>query len=157
MTRLYACSRKGVRAIGFAPQGHWNTTTLVAAMTMQSPIAPMVLDGPMDTIAFHAYVEHFLIPSLPPGSILVMDNLAPHKSPKIARMLEDAQAEFLPLPPYSPDFNPIEVLWSMIKAHLRSVTPRTKEQLYAVIASGLAQVTPANTRAFFDHVVCINS
>lgn len=124
-------------------------------MTMQSPIAPMVLDGPMDTLAFQAYVEHFLIPALPPQSILVMDNLPPHKSPKIARMLAAAQVELWPLPPYSPDFNPIELLWSKVKNHLRSAEARTKEELHNAVASALAQVTPADTTAFFDHVVGI--
>lgn len=157
MTRLYARSRKGERAVGFAPQGHWNTTTLVAAMTVQSPIAPMVLDGPMDTLAFQAYVEHFLVPALPPGAILVMDNLPAHKSPRIAQMLADAQIELWPLPPYSPDFNPIEMLWSKVKNDLRSAKPRTKEELYTAIASALAQVTPSNTKSFFDHVVGIIS
>lgn len=157
MTRLYARSRKGERAVSFAPQGHWNTTTLVAAMTVHSPIAPMVLDGPMDTLAFQAYVEHFLVPALPPGAILVMDNLPAHKSPKIAQMLADAQIEFWPLPPYSPDFNPIELLWSKVKNDLRGAKPRTKEELYTAIASALAQVTPSNTKSFFDHVVGIIS
>jgi hypothetical protein len=92
MTRLYARSRKGERAIDHAPQGHWNTTTLVAALTPRGPIAPMVLDGPMDRVSFEAYVEQVLIPELPPGAVVVMDNLSAHKSPLVAQMLAEAGA-----------------------------------------------------------------
>ena len=87
MTRLYARSKKGERALDDAPHGHWNTTTVVAALTTQGPIAPMVLDVPMDRVAFEAYIEQVLIPELAPDSIVVMDNLSAHKSTAITEML----------------------------------------------------------------------
>jgi len=90
MTRTFARSRRGLRAVDYAPQGHWNTTTLVAAITQESALAPMVLDGPMDVLAFETYVEHVLIPALPADAIVVMDNLSPHKASTISRLLHDA-------------------------------------------------------------------
>jgi len=158
MTRLYARSKKGRRAVDYAPQGHWNTTTLVAALTWDSPIAPMVLDGPMDTDAFEVYVEQVLVPALPPGSIVVMDNLPPHKSVRVARLLDPARAELWYLPPYSPDFNPIEHMWSQIKSYLRAAKARTKEDLWSAIAAALQTVTAEDARGYFsDSVVGIIS
>ena len=90
MTRLYARAKKGQRARDYAPHGHWSTTTLVAALTVRGAVAPMVLDGPMDRLAFEAYVDQVLIPALAPGAIVVMDNLSAHKSPSIAAKLQAA-------------------------------------------------------------------
>ena len=153
MTRIFARTRKGERAVDYAPHGHWNTTTLVAAITSEAAIAPMVLDGPMDATAFEAYIEHVLLPALPPNSIVVMDNLSSHKSPAVARLLRDARAELWYLPPYSPDFNPIELMWSSIKSFLRSAKARTQEDLYKAIAAALAQITSADANAFFCHSI----
>ena len=158
MTRLYARARKGKRAFDYVPQGHWNTTTLVAALTSQGASAPMVLDGPMDRVCFEAYVGQVLIPALPPGSILVMDNLAAHKSPAIAEMLHAAGIELWYLPPYSPDLNPIELMWAKLKAALRSAEARTQEALLEAIAKGLEEVTSEHSRNFFRHCfVCEQS
>jgi transposase len=153
MTRAYARTRKGQRAVDFAPQGHWHTTTLVGAITTEAAIAPMILEGPMDSAAFEAYIEHVLIPALPPDSIVVMDNLSSHKSSAVARLLENANAELLYLPPYSPDFNPIENMWSKIKTFLRSAKARTREELYEAIASAFARITSDDTNGFFYHSV----
>ena len=101
MTRAYGRARKGERVVDYVPQGHWHTTTLVAGITWEAAIAPLVLDGPMDTIAFEVYVEQVLIPALPPHAIGVMDNLSAHKSPAIAQLLRAAGAELRYLPPYS--------------------------------------------------------
>jgi transposase len=158
MTRLYARSRKGQRAVDFAPQGHWNTTTMVAAITWNGPIAPMVLDGPMDASAFEAYVEQVLVPALPPAAIVVMDNLAPHKAAPVAELLYGAQAELWYLPPYSPDFNPIEHMWSQIKSYLRAAKARSQEDLWFAVARALEGVTPEDAHAYFlDSVVGIIS
>lgn len=151
MTRAFARTRKGQRAIDYAPQGHWNTTTLVAAITLESALAPMVLDGPMDAVAFEAYVEYLLIPALPAESIVVMDNLSPHKSSAIPRLLHDAGADLWYLPPYSPDFNPIELMWAKVKSVLRRSKARTQEGLCDAVATTLAQITPSDTRGFFCH------
>lgn len=158
MTRLYARSKKGHRAVDYAPHGHWGTTTLVAAITWDEVIAPMVLDGAMDSLAFTAYVEQVLVPVLPAGAIVVMDNLPPHKAPAISRLLGQANAELWYLPPYSPDFNPIEQMWSKVKSYLRSAKARTQEELLRAIAKALAEVRPEDTRGFFsDSVVGIIS
>ena len=149
MIRGYARSRRGERAVDYAPHGHWNTTTLIAGITLGSAIAPMVLDGPMDTAAFIAYIEHMLIPELPANSIVIMDNLSSHKSAKVGVLLRDAGAELLYLPPYSPDFNPIEQMWSKVKSHLRSAKARTQDDLYQAIAGALSFITPNDTRGFF--------
>jgi len=158
MTRLYARSKKGRRALDYAPQGHWNTTTMVAGVTWDAPLAPMVLDGPMDADAFEAYVEQVLVPALPPASIVVMDNLSPHKTASVERMIPKPQAEIWYLPPYSPDFNPIEHMWSQIKSHLRSAKAETKEELWSAVATALGRVTPQDIQGYFsDSVVGIIS
>lgn len=151
MTRAFARARKGERAVDYAPQGHWNTTTLVAGITFESAIAPMVLDGPMDAAAFEVYIAHVLIPALPPGAIVVMDNLSAHKSPAIALLLDGAGAQLQYLPPYSPDFNPIELMWSKVKSSLRSTKARTQEQLWDAIATALSEITSNDTLGFFRH------
>lgn len=151
MTRGYARSRKGERALDYAPHGHWNTTTLIAGISWEHAIAPMVLDGPMDAAAFEAYVAQILIPELPPNALVVMDNLSAHKAPAITRLLEDAGAQLKFLPPYSPDFNPIELMWSKVKSHLRSVKAKTQEELYEAIATALSRVSSTDTQGFFKH------
>jgi transposase len=151
MTRRFARARRGQRTVDHAPQGHWNTTTLVAAITCQSPIAPMVLDGPMNTEAFLAWVEQMLVPALPPRAIVVMDNLSVHQSSAVADLLQRVGAEVRYLPPYSPDFNPIELMWSKIKTHLRAAKARTQEDLCSATASALAKITSHDTQAFFRH------
>jgi len=129
MIRLYGRALKGERVLDYAPHGHWNTTTLVAAITWEKAIAPMVLDGPMDGPSFHAYVEHVLLPELS----------------------DDARIELHYQPPYSPDFNPIELMWSKVKNSLRTAKARTQEQLYQAIAHALEQVTSNDTQGFFQH------
>lgn len=137
--------------VDYAPQGHWNTTTLVAAITWESAIAPMVLDGPMDAAAFEAYIDQVLVPVLSPGAIVVMDNLSAHKSPAVARLLQSVGAQLCYLPPYSPDLNPIEQMWSKVKNSLKSAKARTQEQLFEAIANALAEITSSDAQGFFQH------
>ena len=151
MTRIYGRARKGERAIGSAPHGHWNTTTLIAAVTVEGAQAPMVVDGATDTEVFQAYVEQVLTPSLKPGMIVVMDNLSAHKSPEIERIIKLAGAEVWPLPPYSPDLNPIEQMWSKVKENLRSAKVRTAEELCSAIGRALNTVTPEDDKGWFKH------
>jgi len=120
MIRLYGRARKGERVVDYAPHGHWNTTTLVAAITWESTIAPMVLDGPMDTLSFEAYVAQVLLPVLPTSAIVVMDNLSAHKSQTTQKLFREAGIQLRYQPPYSPDFNPIELMWAKVKNSLRS-------------------------------------
>lgn len=151
MTPTYARARRGQRAVDFAPHGHWNTTTLVAAITAQGPIAPMVLDGPMDRAAFEAYVTQALVRELPPNTTVIMDNLSAHKSGAIAEAIAKAGAELRYLPPYSPDFNPIEAMWSKVKTNLRKEKARTQDELNRAIAKALTQITPSDARGFYRH------
>lgn len=151
MTRLYGRARKSERATDYAPAGHWNTTTLVAGITREGAIAPMTLDGPMDADAFEAYLAHVLIPALPPRAIVVMDNLPAHKVAEIKALLNQAGAQLHYLPPYSPDFNPIELMWSKIKTFLRTAKARTKEELDKAIADALGTITADDAKAFFQH------
>ena len=151
MIRLYGRALKGERVLDYAPHGHWNTTTLVAAITWESAIAPMVLDGPMDRLSFEAYVAQVLIPELPADAIVVMDNLSAHKSKTTRNLFQEAGIELHYQPPYSPDFNPIELMWSKVKNSLRTAKARTQEQLYEAIAHALAQITSSDTQGFFRH------
>jgi transposase len=157
MTRRYGRAQRGERVLDYAPHGHWNTTTLVAAITWEAAIAPMVLDGPMDSPSFEAYVEQVLLPELPASSIVVMDNLAAHKSQTIQKLFDDAGITLRYQPPYSPDLNPIELVWSKVKNGLRTAKARTQEQLHDAIAGALEQITPKDIQGFFRHCsVCIN-
>lgn len=151
MTRVFARARKGKRAVDYAPHGHWNTTTLLAGISIDAAIAPLVLDGPMDTLAFEAYIEQVLIPVISPGAIVIMDNLSAHKSATTARLLREAGAELWYLPPYSPDLNPIEHMWAKVKNSLRTAKARTQEELYDAIAAALSQVTSTDACGFFCH------
>ena len=151
MTRPYARARKGERANAYAPHGHWHTTTLVAGLTFTGAIAPMVLDGAMDRTSFEAYVTQCLAPELAPGAIVVMDNLSAHKSAAITRLIEEAGATLWYLPPYSPDYNPIEQMWSKVKAILKRVCARTHNALGEAIALALDAVSPEDSQGFFRH------
>ena len=151
MTRLYGRARKGRRVKDHAPHGHWNTTTLVAAVGCTGASAPMVLDGSMDGAAFEAYVEQVLCPTLKPGMIVAMDNLRPHKTAKVLALVKGAGAEIWFLPPYSPDFNPIEMMWSKVKTYLRAIKARSKEGLWEAIGEALDTVTKEDSEAWFKH------
>lgn len=158
MLRLYARAKRGMRSADFSPHGHWHTTTLVAALTLTGPVAPLVLDGPMDRVSFEAYVDQVLAPALWPGAIVVMDNLSAHKSPAItARLAQDAIEPWY-LPPYSPDYNPIELMWSKVKGLLRTARARRQRQLEDAIAEALGNITVHDCKRFFHHsIVCMQS
>lgn len=158
MTRVYGRGKPGERVVDPTPHGHWNTTTLVAGISRKAPLAPMVLKGPMDAVAFETYIKRVLIPELPEGAIVAMDNLSSHKSPRIPALLEEAHCEVRYLPPYSPDFNPIEHMWSKVKNHLKSAKARSQESLYEAIREAFAKVTLHDAESFFAHCfVGINS
>jgi len=142
MARLYGRSRRGKRCIAPIPHGHWQTTTLVAALRAAGMTAPMVLDGAMDGAAFALYVQEFLAPTLGPGDIVVMDNLPAHKPSRIRAAIEAVGARLFYLPPYSPDLNPIEMAFAKLKAALRKAAARSLEALWAAIAQALATFTP---------------
>ena len=137
MARIRGRAKRGERCRAAIPHGHWNTTTFTAGLRLDGIAAPMLLPGPMDGDAFRAYVEKVLVPELNPGDTVIMDNLPAHKVSGIRDMIEAAQARLLYLPPYSPDFNPIEMAFSKLKALLRKMAARTKEDLDDAIANAI--------------------
>ena len=149
MTRLRGWAKRGQRAYAAAPGGTWNTTTMISAIRHDGVIASMVLEGAMDGAAFEAYVEQVLAPALSPGDVVVMDNLSSHKSERIKELVEAVGAEVWYLPPYSPDLNPIEMMWSKVKEYLRSAAARTKETLYEAIRQALHTVTTLDIHNWF--------
>ena len=149
MTRSHGRCRRGERLrMGF-PHGHRKTTTLVAGLRMTGMIAPMVLDGPINGDWFEAYVRHVLVPELRPGDVVIMDNLSSHKRPIVQELIEAAKARLLFLPPYSPDFNPIEKAFSRLKAMLRKIGERSVSGLWNRIGSLVDIFQPAECANYF--------
>src|SRR5712664_1138220 len=142
MARLRGRAPRGERLVSKIPHGHWKTTTFVAALRCAALTAPCVIDGPMNGNAFLAYVEQILAPTLKPGDVIVLDNLSAHKVPGIREAVEAAGAKLLYLPPYSPDFNPIEQLFAKLKALLRKAAERSVESLWNRIARLLKAFQP---------------
>ena len=124
------------------PHGHWRTTTFVAGLRSEGLIAPFVLDGPINREAFEVYVDQVLVPELRAGDIVVMDNLSSHKGPRVQEMIHAKGARLLFLPPYSPDLNPIEKVFSKLKALLRKAAERTVEGLWTTVGKLLDAFTP---------------
>jgi transposase len=149
MARLRGRAPRGERCRASIPHGHWKTTTFTAALRLDGLAAPMVLDGPMHGTAFRAYVEQVLVPELRPGDVVVMDNLPAHKVAGVRGAIEAADARLLYLPPYSPDFNPIEMAFAKLKARLRKAAARTIPDLWDVIADALGAFTPAECVNYF--------
>ena len=149
MARRYGRSPRGERCRAPVPHGHWKTTTFVGALRLEGMTAPMVLDGAMHGAAFLAYVEQVLAPTLKPGDIVMMDNLPAHKSAAVRQAIEAAGAELRFLPPYSPDFNPIEMAFSKLKAFLKKIAARTKDDLWDAIAQGIDTFTPQECKNYF--------
>jgi transposase len=149
MARRYGRAPKGKRLRAGVPQGHWKTTTFVGALRHTGMIAPMVLDGPINGVWFQAYVEQVLVPELRLGDIIIMDNLGSHKAAGVRAAIEAAGARLLFLPPYSPDFNPIENAFSKLKALLRKAAERTVDGLWNKIGALLPTFTPHECANFF--------
>ena len=151
MVRMYGRCPKGRRLLSSAPAGHWKTTTVLAAIGLDGVDAPWALDGAIDVDAFLVYIEHVLVPTLRGGEIVVLDNLSSHKHPRVAELIHAAGAEVWYLPPYSPDFNPIEAMWSKVKQILRSLAARTFDGLIKAIGVALDHVTTDDLRGWFTH------
>ena len=151
MTRTRGRAPRGVRVIERTPHGHWSTTTMIAAIRTSGPFAQALVRGATDSDVFRCYVEHALVPQLTPGDVVILDNLQPHKAQGVREMIEAAGATLLYLPPYSPDFNPIENMWSKVKQHLRSAATRTVEALQQAVWSALDTITPSDCLGFFRH------
>jgi transposase len=149
MTRLRGRCPKGQRLYAKAPFGHWKTQTFVAGLRYNELCAPWVIDGPMTRQIFETYVETQLAPTLSPGDVVILDNLPAHKSEKAAQCLKEKGAWFLFLPPYSPDLNPIEQVFSQIKSHLRKAEARTLDALWRAIGNICDLVEPEACRNYF--------
>ena len=149
MARLRGWAPRGRRCRASVPHGHWKTTTFTAGLRLDGIAAPMLLDGPMHGMAFRAYVEQVLAPELSPGDIVVMDNLPAHKVAGVRQAIEAAGAQLLYLPPYSPDFNPIEMAFSKLKAMLRKAAARTVDDLWDAIAQAIDVFTADQCQNFF--------
>jgi transposase len=149
MARLRGWSAKGTRCRASVPHGHWKTTTFTAGLRLNGLAAPMLLDGPMHGPAFLAYVEQVLVPELKPGDVVVMDNLPAHKVAGVRETIEAAGARLLYLPPYSPDFNPIEMAFAKLKALLRKTAARSVDDLWDAVAQSLDAFTPNECANYF--------
>ena len=149
MARLRGRAPRGQRCRAAVPHGHWKTTTFVGALRLSGMTAPMVLDGPMNGPAFLAYTEQMLAPTLRQGDTVIMDNLPAHKVAGVRAAITPKGAHLHLLPPYSPDFNPIENAFSKLKALLRKAAARTIPDLWTAVADALPQFTPAECANYF--------
>ena len=150
MARTHGRAPRGERLRVGVPHGHWKTTTVVAALTLRGMIAPFVLSGPINRDAFEAYVARILVPELRPGDIVVMDNLSSHKRAAVREKIEAAGATMRFLPPYSPDFNPIEKAFSRLKAMLRKIGERTVSGLWNLIGKLVDIFQPDECANYFS-------
>jgi transposase len=151
MTRLRGRAPRGERLVDKIPHGHWMTTTLIAALGLEGMRCSTVVDGAINREVFEAFVEHVLVPELQPGDVVVMDNLSSHKGGRIRQLIEDTGAELRYLPPYSPDLNPIELVFSKIKQLMRTLAHRTKEALWQSMQTVLDAVTASDAANCYRH------
>jgi transposase len=151
LLRRYARSPRGTRIADHTPCSHWQTHTVVAALRSTALTATAVFDGPIDAATFRAYVEQVLVPTLRPGDVVVLDNLAAHKQPDVRAAIEQAGARLRFLPPYSPDFNPIELAFAKLKAFLRTIRPRTFDHVCELMAAALGLFLPDECRNYVTH------
>ena len=151
MTPTWGRSPRGQRCVGYAPQGHWHTTTFVCALSAQGLLAPLVLDGPINGAAFVAWIEQFLAPELRPGDTVVMDNLGSHKVAGVKAAIEGAGATLRYLPPYSPDLNPIEQSFAKLKGLLRKTQARTLEALWSAVGALLDLFGASECERYIRH------
>lgn len=150
-TRTHGRCEQGERCVDRVPGGHWHTMTAVAAIRLEGLTAAATTPHAMDGELFIGYVEYALLPAIRPGDVVVMDNLPGHKLPTVRRRVEAAGARVMYLPPYSPDLNPIEMVWSKVKRLVRSAAARTVDALHAAFADAMAAVTREDIRGCFVH------
>jgi transposase len=151
MDRTHGRAPSGVRVDGPVPHGHWKVITLTAAVRLGGVGACLAFDGATDSAAFETYLERCLVPTLRPGDVVILDNLSCHKTAEAARLIAAAGAEVRFLPPYSPDLNPIERMFSKLKTWLRSAKARTVDGLIAAMGDALRAVRPADVLGWFRH------
>jgi len=151
MTRRYGWGPFSERVREAVPAGHWRTLTILAALTTEGVLASMSIESPTDGDVFIAFLEQVLGPRLEPGHLVILDNLGAHKVDGVRQLIESRGAAVLYLPPYSPDFNPIELAWSKIKQLLRAIKARAVEQLEPALEKAIAAITPHDAQGFFRH------
>jgi transposase len=151
MTRSYGRAPRGHRLVCSVPHGHWTTSTFLAALRHDAITAPCVIDGPINGEAFRAYVEQFLVPTLAPGDIVIMDNLGSHKGAAVRSAIEAVGAQLLYLPPYSPDLNPIEQVFAKLKALLRKAAVRSVDLLWDAVGQLLRRFASHECANYFAH------
>lgn len=153
MTRSYARAPRGQRAHAQVPRNHGKNLTLLCALSLRGPQAELVIEGAVNAQVFETYVQEVLCPTLRPGQTVLMDNLASHKRANIRHLIEATGCQLIYLPPYSPDFNPIEMLFSKLKALLRGWAARSADAVIAALGSALASVTPTDILGWFAHAL----
>jgi transposase len=149
MTRARGRAPRGERVPGAVPNGHWSTLTMIGALRLEGLAAAATVDAATDGPIFRSFVTNALVPALRRGDVVVWDNLSPHKAAGVAEAVEAAGASLMPLPPYSPDFSPIEPMWSKVKQDLRGAEARTPTALGEAAADAFASVTAADARGWF--------
>jgi transposase len=150
MTRTYARAIRGERVVDAVPQGKWQVTTMIGAMRLSGSCAGLVFEGATDTAAFMAFLENCLVPQLKKGDVVVMDNLSSHKSARVEPAITAVGARVRYLPPYSPDFNPIEKMWSKVKGSLRTAAKRTQRTLWNAIGPAMQSITSQDCKGYFS-------
>jgi transposase len=151
MTPRYGRCPRGERLLAKAPFGKWRTLTFLAALRHDRIDAPILFDGPINGIRFRAYIERALVPALRPGDIVIMDNLGSHKGHAVRTAIRKAGARLFFLPPYSPDLNPIEMVFSKLKSGLRKAQARTEAKILTAISDLLPTFTPAECANYLRH------
>jgi transposase len=151
MTRLRGRAPVGERLIDKTPHGHWKTTTLIAALGVEGVRCSTVVDGAVNGDVFEAFIEQVLVPQLRSGDVVVMDNLSSHKRSRTRQLIESTGAALWFLPPYSPDLNPIEMIFAKVKQQLRSLACRTRQALWQAMQSVLDRVTAADAENCYRH------
>jgi transposase len=149
MSRLYGRAARGVRVVESVPRNYGQSTTIVSLLSLSGVEATMTLEGALDTAAFNAYCEQLLRESVKAGDIIVLDNLAAHRASRIEKIVTECGGRVLWLSPYSPDYSPIEKMWSKLKSYLRKVKARTQQELDQAIAEGLKLITVSDCRGWF--------
>lgn len=151
MTRLYGRAPRGRRATESVPRNYGSQTSIISAISLDGVAATMTVEGAVDTDTFNAYVEQVLRPTIRPGDVLVLDNLSAHRASRIEEVAHECGAHVLWLAPYSPDFSPIELMWSKIKASMRAAKARTREELERALVAALKLITNTDCVGWFTH------
>ena len=150
LTRLYGRAQPGERVVEAVPAGHYKQLTMVGSLKLDGQAACMTLEGAIDGDSFLAYVDQVLCPTLREGDVVVLDNLSSHTGAKVEEAIAGRKAKLLFLPPYSPDLNPIEKMWSKVKQFLRQAKARTQEALEVAIKQALTTITAADAQGWFE-------